>query len=190
MPSVLSGRPFWPQGLRLVPVGHGSTPRVLTQIATSAKRCLWGFAQIDIASPSSPLRCLLCFLRALLGPSSVSISPLRGPKNKNSHMKKNSQEKIWNRFKVFFGSKSHLIFSSLFLFFLFMSFCSPSFFSRFFINFFIIALLEPQTPEWNPLIPKLRSTNLFFDYKEAKMTLRRITWGAIFIFYFFHFRYG
>ena len=100
---------------------------------------------------------------------------------KNYHMK-------WNRFGIFY--RKPFIFSFLFFLFLFMSFCSPRFFSRFFINFFIIALLEPQTPKWNPLIPKLRSTNLFFDYKEAKMTLRQITWGAIFIFYFFHFRYG
>ena len=103
----------------------------------------------------------------------------------------------WNRFEIFFKIREiffkirkPFLFSFLFFLFLFMSFCSPSFFSRFFINFFIIVLLEPQTPEWNPLIPQLRSTNLFFDYKEAKMTLRQITWGAIFIFYFFHFRYG
>ena len=96
----------------------------------------------------------------------------------------------WNQFEIFLKIRKPFLFSFLFFLFLFMSFCSPSFFSRFFINFFIIALLEPQTPEWNPLIPKLRSTNLFFDYKEAKMTLRQITWGAIFIFYFFHFRYG
>ena len=73
--------------------------------------------------------------------------------------------------------------------FLSMVFNLPLFFLRLFLNFLMIVLLEPQTPEWNPLIPKLRSTDLFFDYKEAKLTLHRITWGAIFMFYFFHFRY-
>ena len=86
-------------------------------------------------------------------------------------------------------NQKSFIFSFILFFFLFMVFYPPRFLSRLFLNFFIVILLEPQTPEWNPLIPKLRSTDLFFDYKEAKLTLRGITWGTIYIFSLFHFRY-
>lgn len=86
-------------------------------------------------------------------------------------------------------SRKTQIFSFIFFFYLFMVFYPPRLWSRLFLNFLIVILLEPQTPEWNPLIPKLRSTDLFFDYKEAKLTLRGITWGTIYIFSLFHFRY-
>lgn len=86
-------------------------------------------------------------------------------------------------------NKKSFIFSFILFFFLFMVFYPPRFLSRLFLNFLIVVLLEPQTPEWNPLIPQLRSTDLFFDYKEAKLTLRGITWGTIYIFSLFHFRY-
>lgn len=62
----------------------------------------------------------------------------------------------------------HKLFWIFLFFYLFMAFYPPRLLSRLFLNFFIVILLEPQTPEWNPLIPKLRSTDLFFDYKEAK----------------------
>lgn len=61
--------------------------------------------------------------------------------------------------------------------------------TRIFSSFLIILLLESQTPEWNPLISQLRSTNFFLNYKEAKAALSQITWGSIFIFYYIHFRY-
>lgn len=88
-------------------------------------------------------------------------------------------------------NQKSFIFSFFFFFFLFMIFYPPRFGSRLFLNFWIIILLIRQTPDalWNPLIPLLRSTDLFFDYPEAKFTLQRITWGTIFIFSLFHFRY-
>ena len=90
---------------------------------------------------------------------------------------------------ILWKNQKSFIFSFILFFFLFMVFYPPRFLSRLFLNFLIVILLEPQTPEWNPLIPKLRSTDLFFDYKEAKLTLRGITWGTIYIFSLFHFRY-
>lgn len=101
--------------------------------------------------------------------------------------KKSEQKNIF--LFIFWKIQKPFIFLFILFFFLFIVFYPPRFFSRLFLNFFIIVFLEPQTPEWNPLIPKLRSTDLFFDYKEAKWTLHRITWGTIIIFYFFHFRY-
>ena len=58
-------------------------------------------------------------------------------------------------------------------------------------SFFIICFLKPQTAEWNPMITKLREqvNDLFLTYGEAKKGLILITWGAIFIFNFVHFRY-
>ena len=90
---------------------------------------------------------------------------------------------------ILWKNQKSFIFSFILFFFLFMVFYPPRFLSRLFLNFLIVILLEPQTPEWNPLIPQLRSTDLFFDYKEAKFTLRGITWGTIYIFSLFHFRY-
>ena len=87
-------------------------------------------------------------------------------------------------------NQKSFIFSFFLFFFLFMIFYPPRFWSRLFLNFWIIILLIRQTPEWNPLIPILRSTDLFFDYPEAKFTLQKITWGTIYIFYLFHFRLG
>ena len=59
---------------------------------------------------------------------------------------------------------------------------------RFILSFVIILILAPQEPEWNPIIRKLRSKNLFFTYKTAKMAVNRFTWTILLIFYFFHFR--
>lgn len=59
---------------------------------------------------------------------------------------------------------------------------------RLILSFLVIFILTPQQPEWNPLIRKLRSKNLFFTYKIAKIAVRRFTWSMVFIFYFFHFR--
>ena len=59
-------------------------------------------------------------------------------------------------------------------------------------SFFIIGCLKPQTddPEWNPMITKLREqvNYLFLTYGDAKKGLLLITWGAIFIYNFVHFR--
>nr|YP_009130566.1 hypothetical chloroplast RF47 [Tydemania expeditionis]CEO91096.1 hypothetical chloroplast RF47 [Tydemania expeditionis] len=57
---------------------------------------------------------------------------------------------------------------------------------RIFLSFIVIILLEPQTPEWNPLIPKLRENKFFLilNYENAKKILRQTTWGIIVIFYF------
>lgn len=68
--------------------------------------------------------------------------------------------------------------------FLFIWFFFPV---RFFASFFILLLIEPQTPLWNPLITRIR--HLFLTYEIAKKSLANITWGAIGIFYFIHFRY-
>ena len=59
---------------------------------------------------------------------------------------------------------------------------------RFILSFLVIFILTPQQPEWNPLIRKLRSKNLFSTYKMAKIAVRRFSWSVMCIFYFFHFR--
>ena len=56
---------------------------------------------------------------------------------------------------------------------------------RCFISFFIILVVEPQTPQWNILITRLR--HLFFTYEIAKKSLAKTTWLAIGLFYFLHF---
>ena len=99
-------------------------------------------------------------------------------------LRRKQQAALWTYF--FFKIQRPFIFSFTFFFFFFMLFLP---FPNFFFSFFIIALFTPQIPEYNPLISKLRSTGLFIDYKEAKLTLHRITWGAIFIFYIIHLRY-
>ena len=58
---------------------------------------------------------------------------------------------------------------------------------RFFANFFIILVIESQTPFSNPLITRIR--HLFLTYQITKKSLIKITWGAFGIFYFFHFHY-
>ena len=66
------------------------------------------------------------------------------------------------------------------------------FYGRLFCSFFLIFFLEPQAPEingkLNPMVAKFRSTDLFLNYKTAKDAVNQITWGAIFLFYFFHLR--
>ena len=57
---------------------------------------------------------------------------------------------------------------------------------RIIFNILIIVILVPQKPEWNPVISKLREKNIFATYESAKQGLSRITWTAIFLFYFFH----
>nr|YP_009472609.1 hypothetical protein [Rhipilia penicilloides]ARO74313.1 hypothetical protein [Rhipilia penicilloides] len=57
---------------------------------------------------------------------------------------------------------------------------------RFFINFVMIVLLEPQTSLWNPMIPRIR--DLFLTYGTAKTFLTRVSWGAIGMYYFVYFR--
>nr|YP_009519648.1 hypothetical protein Ycf47 [Udotea flabellum]AYC65699.1 hypothetical protein Ycf47 [Udotea flabellum] len=66
-------------------------------------------------------------------------------------------------------------------------------FFRLFFLILIISILEPQTPEWNPLIIQLRAKGsiyipyLFSTYELAKKNLSRITWSTIFFFYFIHY---
>lgn len=57
---------------------------------------------------------------------------------------------------------------------------------RFFLSFILVVILEPQTPQSNSIIIQIRSTNLFQTYKGAKITLQRLTWSAILLFYILH----
>nr|YP_009519017.1 hypothetical protein Ycf47 [Boodleopsis sp. H.0758]AYC64957.1 hypothetical protein Ycf47 [Boodleopsis sp. H.0758] len=58
-------------------------------------------------------------------------------------------------------------------------------FLRIFFSIIIILVLGSQKPEWNPLVAKLRSFDLFEDYKQAKHYVMVFSWILIFIFYTF-----
>lgn len=58
-------------------------------------------------------------------------------------------------------------------------------FLRIFFSIIIILVLGSQKPEWNPLVAKLRSFDLFEDYKQAKDYVMIFSWSLIFIFYTF-----
>nr|YP_009519505.1 hypothetical protein Ycf47 [Rhipiliopsis peltata]AYC65519.1 hypothetical protein Ycf47 [Rhipiliopsis peltata] len=53
-------------------------------------------------------------------------------------------------------------------------------------SYLLTSILEPQDPEWNPIIEEFRTqfpnSSLFFTYGTAKKTTHRITWGIIFLF--------
>nr|AYC64508.1 hypothetical protein Ycf47 [Pseudochlorodesmis sp. HV01306c] len=61
------------------------------------------------------------------------------------------------------------------------------FLSHFLLSFLIVIIIEPQQPQWNPLITQLRKKNVYSTYKTAKKNLNRITWSIIFIFCFMKF---
>nr|YP_009518877.1 hypothetical protein Ycf47 [Boodleopsis pusilla]AYC64876.1 hypothetical protein Ycf47 [Boodleopsis pusilla] len=73
--------------------------------------------------------------------------------------------------------------NALAYFFLFLWLFLPF---RVFIGCFIVFVLEPQMPLWNPLIDRTR--HLFLTYGEAKHFLIKFTWISIGIFTFLHLR--
>jgi len=56
---------------------------------------------------------------------------------------------------------------------------------RILFSIIIILVLGTQKPEWNPLVAKLRSFDLFEDYKQAKDYVMIFSWSLIFVFYIF-----
>lgn len=61
-------------------------------------------------------------------------------------------------------------------------------FFRFFFSIFVIVVLKPQTPEWNPLIYLLKKEfeSSYPTYEIAKKKLAIITWSLIFFYFIGH----